>query len=151
MLQTLVENAIKHGLEPKPDGGSLNLTAGVADGSVRVAVSDTGLGFGVAGASGGGVGLNNVRERLQALFGNRGRLTIEPNSPTGTIASIEVPYAVGAAGAAAADPPSPSVNLDEKSVRVQTVKDGRTVTVSIDKSGVRVEKTESPAPGAPSA
>jgi hypothetical protein len=58
------------------------------------------------------VGLNNVRERLLALFGSAARLNIEPNAPTGTIATIEVPYAVGAmppAGAAvpmAADLPS---------------------------------------------
>ncbi|MBV8208584.1 MAG: histidine kinase [Burkholderiaceae bacterium] len=101
MLQTLVENSIKHGLEPKPEGGALTLNADVADGNLRVAVSDTGLGFGVAGASGSGLGLANVRERLQALFGARGRLTIESNSPSGTIATIVIPYSVGAAGAAA--------------------------------------------------
>ena len=95
MLQTLVENSIKHGLEPKPEGGALTLNADVVDGNLRVAVSDTGLGFGAAGSGGSGVGLNNVRERLQALFGARSRLTIEPNSPNGTIATIVVPYAVG--------------------------------------------------------
>jgi sensor histidine kinase YesM len=95
MLQTLVENSIKHGLEPKPEGGALMLNADVVDGNLRVAVSDTGLGFGAAGSGGGGVGLNNVRERLKALFGARSRLTIEPNSPSGTIATIVVPYAVG--------------------------------------------------------
>ena len=95
MLQTLVENSIKHGLEPKPEGGALTLSADVVDGNLRVAVSDTGLGFGAAGAGGGGVGLNNVRGRLQALFGARGRLTIEANSPSGTIATIVLPYAVG--------------------------------------------------------
>jgi len=109
MLQTLVENSIKHGLEPKPDGGTLNLNAAVVDGMVRVSVSDTGLGFGVAGAGGTGVGLNNIRERLLAMFGSRARLTIEPNHPTGTIATIEVPYSVSAqpAPAAPAGPPGP--------------------------------------------
>jgi len=96
MLQTLVENSIKHGLEPKPEGGALTLSADVVDGNLRVAVSDTGLGFGAAGSDGGGVGLNNVRERLRALFGARGRLTIEANSPGGTIATIVVPYTVAA-------------------------------------------------------
>jgi hypothetical protein len=108
MLQTLVENAIKHGLEPKPEGGVLTLSADVVNGNVRVAVSDTGLGFGVAGAAGGGVGLSNVRERLQALFGARGRLTIEPNSPSGTIATIEVPYTVGVAEAMPQASPQPA-------------------------------------------
>ena len=73
----------------------MTLSADVVDGNLRVAVSDTGLGFGAAGAGGGGVGLNNVRGRLQALFGARGRLTIEANSPSGTIATIVLPYAVG--------------------------------------------------------
>ena len=108
MLQTLVENSIKHGLEPKPEGGALTLNADVVDGNLRVAVSDTGLGFGVAGLEGGGVGLNNVRERLQALFGARGRVTIEANSPGGTIATIVIPYAVGAAEAAPQTSPQPA-------------------------------------------
>jgi len=108
MLQTLVENSIKHGLEPKPEGGAMTLSADVVNGNLRVAVSDTGLGFGVAGSGGGGVGLNNVRERLQALFGARARLTIESNSPIGTIATIEVPYTIGAVGPTpAAGPVSP--------------------------------------------
>jgi len=98
MLQTLVENSIKHGLEPKPEGGTLTLSADVVDGNLRVAVSDSGLGFGAAGLAGSGVGLGNVRERLAALFGARARLTIEPNLPGGTIATIEVPYTVGAVG-----------------------------------------------------
>jgi signal transduction histidine kinase len=108
MLQTLVENSIKHGLEPKPEGGVLTLSADVVDGNLRVAVSDTGLGFGAAGSDGGGVGLNNVRERLRALFGARGRLTIEANSPSGTIATIAVPYTVGAAEAAPQAAPQPA-------------------------------------------
>jgi hypothetical protein len=108
MLQTLVENSIKHGLEPKPEGGALTLTADVVNGNLRVAVSDTGLGFGATGSDGGGVGLNNVRERLKALFGSRARLTIEANSPTGTIVTIEVPYAIGSIEpTAAANPASP--------------------------------------------
>jgi Histidine kinase len=108
MLQTLVENSIKHGLEPKPEGGALTLTADVVNGNLRVAVSDTGLGFGVAGAAGSGVGLNNVRERLQALFGARARLSIEPNSPTGTIVTIEVPYTIGVAEAMPQASPQPA-------------------------------------------
>lgn len=104
MLQTLVENSIKHGLEPKPEGGTLTLSCDVVNGNLRVAVADTGLGFGAAGSGGSGVGLNNVRGRLQALFGARARLAIEPNSPSGTIATIELPYTVGTAEAA----PQPS-------------------------------------------
>ena len=92
MLQSLVENAIKHGLESKPDGGSLSISAEVADNKLRVSVTDTGLGFGVAGSSGTGLGLQNIRERLSLLHGQSAQLIIAPNVPTGVIATIEVPY-----------------------------------------------------------
>jgi hypothetical protein len=92
MLQSLVENSIKHGLEPKPDGGALTISADIANGRLRVTVADTGLGFAVAGQSGSGVGLANVRERLAALYGGAAKLGIEANSPSGTIVTIEVPY-----------------------------------------------------------
>jgi hypothetical protein len=92
VLQSLVENAIKHGLEPKPEGGSITVTADIANGSLRVTVADTGLGFGASGRSGTGVGLNNLRERIAALYGGRAKFLVEANSPAGTIATIEVPY-----------------------------------------------------------
>ncbi|MCU0764974.1 MAG: histidine kinase [Burkholderiaceae bacterium] len=92
VLQSLVENAIKHALEPKPEGGSITVNADIANGGLRVTVADTGLGFGAAGRPGTGVGLANVRERLAALYGGRARFAIEANAPTGTIATVEVPY-----------------------------------------------------------
>jgi len=94
MLLTLVENAIKHGLEPKAEGGSLSVSAVVADARLRVAVADSGMGFGVAQRGGTGVGLVNVRERLQALYGSGASLDIDANSDGGTIASIQVPYRI---------------------------------------------------------
>lgn len=92
MLQSLVENSIKHGLEPKPEGGALTISADIANGRLRVTVADTGLGFAVAARPGSGVGLANVRERLAALYGGAARVSIEANSPSGTIVTIEVPY-----------------------------------------------------------
>jgi hypothetical protein len=97
MLQSLVENAIKHGLEPKPEGGSLTLTANVSHGMLRVTVADTGLGFGIGTTPGTGVGLANVRERLVALYGSQAQLLVEANTPSGTIATIEVPYVIDSA------------------------------------------------------
>ena len=92
MLQSLVENSIKHGLEPKPEGGSLTISADISNGRLRVTVADSGLGFAAAEVSGSGVGLANVRERLAALYGGAAKLSIEANSPSGTIVTIEVPY-----------------------------------------------------------
>ena len=98
MLQSLVENSIKHGLEPKPEGGSLTISADISNGRLRVTVADSGLGFAAAGISGSGVGLANVRERLAALYGGAAQLSIEANSPSGTIVTIEVPYTFEADG-----------------------------------------------------
>jgi signal transduction histidine kinase len=92
MLQGLVENAIKHGLEPKPEGGSLTLRAQIEHGQLALSVADTGLGFGKAATAGTGVGLANIRERLALLYGTRGKLTVEQNPGGGTRATITVPY-----------------------------------------------------------
>jgi hypothetical protein len=92
MLQSLVENSIKHGLEPKPEGGAVTIAADIVDGRLRVMVADTGLGFAAASRPGTGVGLANVRERLSALYGGRARLSIDANDPSGTIVTIDVPY-----------------------------------------------------------
>lgn len=106
MLQSLVENSIKHGLEPKAEGGTLTLSADVANGNLRVTVADTGLGFAVGTQPGTGVGLSNVRERLAALYGSAAKLTIESNTPTGTIATVEVPYSIDATNSAARGAPA---------------------------------------------
>jgi hypothetical protein len=98
MLQSLVENAIKHGLEPKAEGGLLDVEAEIVHGDLHVTVADTGLGFAPGGAStsGTGLGLTNIRERLKLLYGDRAHLVIEANlvdgAPNGTRATIIVPY-----------------------------------------------------------
>ncbi|XYJ12783.1 sensor histidine kinase [Telluria sp. B2] len=94
MLQSMVENAIKHGLECKPEGGTLKIVADVADGKLRVTVTDDGVGFGVVPSNGTGLGLPTIRERLRLLHGDAGQLHIAANSPTGVIAMVEVPYQV---------------------------------------------------------
>jgi sensor histidine kinase YesM len=71
MIQTLVENAIKHGLEPKPEGGLLSVRAEVQHGKLAVTVADTGVGFGKAATAGTGVGLANVRERCSCCMATR--------------------------------------------------------------------------------
>ena len=88
MIQSLVENAIKHGLEPKADGGTLTVSAEIVDGRLAVTVADTGLGFGRADTAGTGIGLANIRERLKLLYGDRHRWSsptisrAEPSSPS---------------------------------------------------------------------
>ena len=92
MMQSLVENAIKHGLEPKPEGGRLTVRAEIVHGKLAVTVADTGLGFGRAATAGTGVGLNNIRERLQLLYGNKASMTVAENTPSGTLVTLIVPY-----------------------------------------------------------
>jgi sensor histidine kinase YesM len=95
MLQTLVENAIKHGLEPKPEGGLVEIGAEVVDGELVVQVRDTGVGFMPKGE--GGVGLANVRERLKALYNGRAELIISVPPGGGTCAAIRLPYEIATA------------------------------------------------------
>ena len=98
MLQTLVENAIKHGLEPKPEGGLIEIGAEIVNGQLVVNVRDTGVGF--MPKAEGGVGLANVRERLKALYNGRAELIISVPPAGGTCATIKVPYEI-------APPPPP--------------------------------------------
>ncbi len=92
MIQSLVENAIKHGLEPKAEGGSLTVKAEIVHGKLVVCVADTGLGFGRAATAGTGVGLANIRERLNLLYGGKASVTVAENQPSGTRVTITVPY-----------------------------------------------------------
>jgi sensor histidine kinase YesM len=92
MLQTLVENAIKHGLEPKPEGGRLRVVAEVVHGKLTLSVADTGLGLGRAATAGTGVGLANIRERLALLYGGKASLTVADNPGGGTVVSLALPY-----------------------------------------------------------
>jgi len=90
MLQTLVENAIKHGLEPKPGGGTIWILA--VDKGDRVAVTVADDGFGLSSqTSGSGVGLRNVRERLHLAYGSAASLDLAANFPAGAAATLVVP------------------------------------------------------------
>ncbi len=92
MLQTLVENAIKHGLEPKTVGGTVWVLARTNDRIVSVTVADDGQGFN-AESTGTGIGLRNVRERLRLTYGDAATLSIVANFPHGVAATITVPVA----------------------------------------------------------
>jgi signal transduction histidine kinase len=102
MLQSLVENAIRHGLEPKAEGGSISVRAEVQDGQLIVQVQDTGVGFAPdapgapTGAEGGGIGLSNIRARLQLLYGAKATLQTSSPSTGGACVTITVPYQLGA-------------------------------------------------------
>jgi signal transduction histidine kinase len=99
MLLTLVENAIKHGLNPLPEGGLVRVTANVEGGELRIRVADTGQGF--TKSSGGGTGLANTRARLAAVYGPAARFALTLNQPRGVTAMICVPWVAGEPAASA--------------------------------------------------
>ncbi len=114
MIQSLVENAIKHGLEPKPEGGELSIKAEIVHGKLTVTVADTGLGFGKAATAGTGVGLANIRERLALLYGGKASLGVNENHPSGTVVTIAVPYTTSPAAHADAPPPSATMKSGDR-------------------------------------
>jgi signal transduction histidine kinase len=89
MLISLVENAIKHGLNPSIEGGALRIAAAEEKQVLRVSVADTGCGF--TKSMGGGVGLSNIRARLAAMYAGRGALRLAANGARGTVATLELP------------------------------------------------------------
>jgi len=90
LLQPLVENAVKHGLEPKIDGGRVAVSAERAGGKIVVRISDSGLGLGNSSTKGTGVGLAHVRARIAATYGAKGSVKIE-NRSDGVTATVTLP------------------------------------------------------------
>jgi len=93
LLQPLVENAIKHGIEPAIDGGEIRVEAQRIDDTLVLRVLDSGVGMGTAGPE--GIGLSNVRARLASLYGEAGRLTLQPHPMRGVIAELRLPLKSG--------------------------------------------------------
>jgi signal transduction histidine kinase len=96
MLISLAENAVKHGVEPKIGPASITVSASEDGGGfLEVAVADNGVGFSGADA-GSGIGLANVRARLQELYGDRAELALRTNAGGGVIAMIRLPLEAAA-------------------------------------------------------
>jgi len=97
-LSTLTENAIKHGLNPLPEGGAIDIQAHREGRQLKVGVTDTGAGLRASG--GPGAGIANLRARLAALYGGEASLTLEANAPRGIRATITVPIRAAPGGQA---------------------------------------------------
>ncbi|MGB7546379.1 MAG: histidine kinase [Terracidiphilus sp.] len=96
LLQPLIENSIKHGLEPRLKGGTVTLRSRLEGDRVRIEVADDGVGMGNRPASalhrtGAGIGMKNVQERLEVLYGNQAQFSVVSNPGRGTLVSIEIP------------------------------------------------------------
>ncbi|WBY01434.1 histidine kinase [Ramlibacter tataouinensis] len=93
LLQPLVENAIRHGLEPQVAGGRLEVSARQEGAELVLEVLDTGVGPAAASTPGSGFGLTQVRERLATLYGAAGRVQLQAAQPQGTLVSVRLPAA----------------------------------------------------------
>jgi LytS/YehU family sensor histidine kinase len=89
LLQPLVENALKHGIEPAVSGGEIRVAARLVEGSLRLSVMDTGVGLDASSPE--GIGLANVRGRLESLYGGNASLAIHVHEPHGVVAEITMP------------------------------------------------------------
>ena len=99
LLQPLIENSIKHGLEPRIHGGTITIRSRLQGDSVVVEVEDDGVGIvlkteNALHRQGAGIGMKNVQERLEVLYGNRARFTVVSRPGRGTLVSIELPAEV---------------------------------------------------------
>lgn len=93
LLQPLVENSIKHGLEPKLEGGTITVRASQDAGQLCLEVIDTGAGFDAATARRDGFGLAQVQERLAAAYGERASVQRQSTPGQGTIVRLSLPLA----------------------------------------------------------
>jgi two-component sensor histidine kinase len=101
LLQPLVENAVKHGISPKREGGHVTVrarrhtTSDDAVGVLRLTVSDTGLGLQLHDSEAeGGIGLSNIEGRLRLYFGDAATIIIRPTDGGGTTVELEIPWVV---------------------------------------------------------
>jgi signal transduction histidine kinase len=94
MLGTLVENAIRHGLAPLAQGGTITLSGRRAGDDLELCVADDGIGL--ASEGGAGIGLANLAARLRLLYGGRASLRLEPGPESGVRAILRLPYAIAA-------------------------------------------------------
>ncbi len=102
LLQPLIENSIKHGLEPRIQGGTVTLRSRLEGGRILIEVADDGVGMSNGASTlrrtGAGIGIKNVQERLDVLYGNQAHFNVSSNPGRGTLVSIELPADMPGAG-----------------------------------------------------
>jgi two-component system LytT family sensor kinase len=97
LLQPLVENSIKHGLSSMVEGGSIYLRSRLSESGLVIEVEDDGVGMAATqlgeskSTPGAGIGMANISERLQVLYGDTARMTIDSNEGKGTLVRIRLP------------------------------------------------------------
>ena len=91
LLQPLVENAVRHGLAPRAEGGHVRITTRRLGATLAITVLDDGLGI-REGAKAAGIGIENTRQRLQQLYGEAHSFAVESPPDGGVVVSIRMPF-----------------------------------------------------------
>ena len=94
LLQPMIENAIKHGLAPRVEGGQIHIRTRRRDGRLFLDIDDNGIGISPQRLNevyGGGIGISNVHERLRLLYGDQFKMSIDSREGQGTQICIEIP------------------------------------------------------------
>ena len=105
LLQPLVENALRHGLAPRTEGGWIRITARRHDGLLRLQVVDNGVGLPPGAYRREGIGLANTRARLAQIAPDRHALRLDARPHGGAVVTIELPFRLGAAADAMVESP----------------------------------------------
>jgi signal transduction histidine kinase len=90
ILQPLVENAVRHGIDRRAGAGRIDIRARAMDGYIEIGVADDGAGLSQDGIR-EGIGLSNIRQRLEQLYGSRGSIALEGNPESGTKVTVRIP------------------------------------------------------------
>jgi LytS/YehU family sensor histidine kinase len=106
-LQPLVENALRHGIEPSPGPGLVRVSVHRESDQLRVTIEDNGVGLSAEGNKPGGIGLQNLRARLLALYGQQHKMDVLPRTEGGVIVRIEIPIRMNSTNEATAYPAIP--------------------------------------------
>ncbi len=91
LVQPLVENAVKHGIGPRPQGGEIKVSFAKINEQLCIAIKDNGVGFSISHTKGNGIALNNIRNRISSLFGDKGKLVIRENMSGGVTSELYMP------------------------------------------------------------
>jgi two-component system, LytTR family, sensor kinase len=92
ILQPIVENAIKHGIAKRVQGGAIRIVASRSNGMLTLSVYNDGPGFPASGEARDGIGISNMRTRLQSLYGDAFELSMQKRGPDGVEVSVSLPF-----------------------------------------------------------
>jgi hypothetical protein len=149
IVGTLLENAIKHGLEPARAGGRIDVAAWHDGAALVIEVADTGIGF--SNSSGSGVGLTNARERLVMLYGPRAELDLTLNPAGGVVARVSIPTPLPPGATIGSRPGTPLVHTASAEISSQSMAKVRAESAPAPAGAVPIDPPSASVPEPPNA